>query len=242
MIHFGKISDDHLVALGNLLADLELPDTSAKLFLLHHHPVSYSNPTAGQPDFSQLANAEQLFNILCQHQFDLVVHGHTHQPRFRPHALDAAQPIGILASGSLSLALPRAWEGSVSNQFHLLEVHGRDPTTRYLQGIVRSWAYFCGPGWVQSSRERDGIAANEPFGLYDAPQVLRRSLRAALQQLFADREWISHEQLEASLPDLKYARPERIVDELRAIAAEEHYLLHDSVWHRLVILRSNNHG
>src|SRR5262249_13902779 len=147
-----------------------------RLFLVHHHPVAYDSPVDGPPDFSQMVNCEELFKLLRRYYFDLVIHGHTHQPRFHTLQAESSIPIGVLAAGSFSLQLPAEWQGKVNNQFHMLTIDGRDPATHCVQGELASWTYYFGHGWSPSTLDREGIAHTEPFGAYVGPHDCRTLL------------------------------------------------------------------
>lgn len=237
LLHYGRIDDGQLSALEDLLDRVDLSQEKLRIFLIHHHPITYSNPAPGRPDFSQLVNSERLLEILGKRFFDVIVHGHIHQPRFRTHEIDASTPIGILSAGSFSFSLPREWDGCVTNQFHLICVNGRSGDTNLVEGYVRSWAYFYAHGWIPSDRERDGIAHREPFGQYENPHLLRDSLKACLSDLFSTSSWVDWSGLVAVLPSVEYMRPDRVVDALDALAEELGFRIHDRTPERLVLLK-----
>ncbi len=227
LMHFGRIESSHITALDALIQSLDGNRQKTRIFLLHHHPIAYSNPAPGEQDFSQLVNSEMLMNILCRHRFDLVVHGHIHQPRFGTHEIDASSPLGILSAGSLSYSLPTRWQGSVANQFHLIEIDGRDPESGCATGTVRSWAYYFTHGWIPSVAEHDGIGHIEPFGKYDGTDQVASFLRPVLSALLVKNSWISWEALVKAAPTLRYARPVRIVEAMDLLSSELHFRVHE---------------
>ena len=210
LLHYGEISLSQLTALETLLATVDKSPDVLRVFLVHHHPISYDNPVPGEPDFSQMVNNEQLLQLLRQNYFDLLIHGHTHQPRFQIHQRDGSVPMGILAAGSFSLRLPIQWSGKVGNQFHVINIDGRNATTKFIEGSVQSWTYYFGHGWTRSSLDREGIAHQEPFGTHLDPHQCRDRLQALISARLATGDYTTWAALSTDDPSLIYLRPERI--------------------------------
>ena len=236
--HHGRIELHQLDQLRRQLEAMKHDQDKLRIFLIHHHPISYSNPTPGEPDFSQLVNSEDLLKLLSLHKFDLIIHGHTHQPRFKWHNIDGTGFIGILASGAFSLSLPRVWEGAVSNQFHLISVDSRDAATGHVAGQVLSWGYFCKHGWIQSRLERDGIHHREAFGHFSDPVQLRKTLRDLLRDGLDGKSWIAVESLFDAAPEFRYARIDRVMEALDELLPEFACTRHGEDLERSVILRN----
>ncbi len=55
------------------------------VLLTHHHVLPMTDPDPYWEDFSMMTNSDTLFDFIAKARVDLVVHGHKHWPRFRPH-------------------------------------------------------------------------------------------------------------------------------------------------------------
>ncbi len=237
LMHHGRMDASHLTRIDALLGDFDGQKDLLRVFLLHHHPLAYDQPSPTGVDFSQMLNCEQLLAVLHKHYVDLLVHGHTHQPRFQAITTDGAHPIAVLAAGTFSFLLPLQWQGRVGNQFHVLTVKERNLDTRCIQGTVNSWTYYAGHGWISSVHERDGIDHFEAFGTYPNPAELRDLLRPLLADLFRRRDWAKWEDVTEARPALKYARTSAVLQSLRELSAELRFDLHERALEKLVLLK-----
>lgn len=181
--HHGLADPDHIAAIRPYLESLHLPADCLRLFLVHHHPLNYTDPEPGRPDFSAMTNADSLLSLLHEFRFDLLVHGHKHHPRFQTHSTLTFPHLPILCSGSFSVEIDTRWSGTVDNQFHIVTVDGRAGTENRIVGRVTSWAFkHCG-GWIPSEDRTSGIHHIIPFGNY----VMPNELDARLKFLATDR-------------------------------------------------------
>jgi Icc-related predicted phosphoesterase len=235
LIHHGRMDHGHLSALRRVLERIDRGKDRLNLFLLHHHPVAYDAPD-GTADFSQLVNAEQLWNLLRDFGFDMIIHGHTHQPRFHTVLRDAGHPIGVLAAGSFSLQLPPQWHGKVGNQFHVISVDDR-VTPGVVRGRIRSWTYYYTHGWIPSIYDRDGIAHLEPFGAYPDPAQLSQAIQAVLLAMLHNRAWIKWTDLVHADPALAYVRPIAVLGALRDLASRFGFIVHRETLEDMIILK-----
>jgi len=118
-IHHGLVTNDSLAWLDAELQTRDLGAEKVKVFLVHHHPLQYSDHIPDVADFSVMTNAENLLKLLCKFKFDLVVHGHKHMPHFNTQMININLPLAILGAGSFSSQLDVSYNGHTSNQFHL---------------------------------------------------------------------------------------------------------------------------
>jgi UDP-2,3-diacylglucosamine pyrophosphatase LpxH len=237
-IHHGLISNEDLVYLDERLGRMELLPNKLRVFLVHHHPLQYSDPIAEEPDFSVMVNADNLLALLQRRQFDFLVHGHKHAPRFRTHISDTSFPLAILGAGSFSAQLDTRWSGYVNNQFHLVEIHGRDSESGCTFGLIKSWTYLCGQGWLESQKN-NGIRHLLPFGTYLLPQELRNSVRPVLRELFRNRDYVEWREVVQRLPRLQHLPPDRIVETLDAIAEQEGFRRHGEPPDGIILLKES---
>jgi UDP-2,3-diacylglucosamine pyrophosphatase LpxH len=218
--HHGLIDTSHLELLRSYLSTLDLSGGEVRLFLVHHHPLQYSDPTPEDPDFSIMVNSDNLLDLLREFKFDLLIHGHRHLPRFKTHSVEGATPLAVLCSGSFSVELDTRWLGAINNQFHLITIEGRDPEEEMILGRVTSWTYYYNRGWVPSKKEHDGIQHIEPFGAYMLPKRLLSLIAPILTQRFAETDYIEWRWVIEQLPQLEHLRPEvviRTLDELQKV-------------------------
>ena len=92
-------------------------------------------PIRRQPDFSLMTNAEDLLSLLHRYQFDFLIHGHKHNPRFLVHCSPSYSHLPILGSGSFSVLIDTLNSGKVDNMFHIVSVNRRDETRRMVYGL-----------------------------------------------------------------------------------------------------------
>jgi len=217
--HYGLADHDDLEQLKEKLAELPFTDQQVRAFLVHHHPMQYSDPDPDRPDFSVMVNAEELLDVLRQFRFDLLIHGHKHSPRFKTHSVEGAAPIAILCSGSFSIKIDSRWAGVVNNQFHMVEIDGRgSDEEKMIQGRVKSWTYTYARSWTPSQKEHSGIPHIEPFGSYIMPGRLEGLLGPVIEGKLKDSQYIEWSSIVATLPEMEHLRPEVIIRALDVLS------------------------
>lgn len=215
--HHGLIDAAHIQEIRQALKILPVAKDQLRLFLVHHHLLQYDDPTPASPDVSIMVNAEQLQALLREFSFDILVHGHRHLPRFTTHSLNGSPEVAILCAGSFSVEIDTRWTGTISNQFHLITVDGRDSDEHLIAGRVESWSYNFVRGWVESDDEHDGIPHVEPFGTYIRPEKLKSLIRPLLEARFLESDYIEWVEMVTREPRLRNLRPEvvlRVLNEL----------------------------
>jgi predicted phosphodiesterase len=187
--HHGDISQEQL---DQIRGDLGSRSIAGKyrVFLVHHHPVQYSDPV---PDFSIMANSEHLMELLAAERIDILIHGHKHVPRFEVHLAGSRHSLPVLCSGSFSKVLDNTLLGDAVNQFHLVEFSGRE-TDGLAKGAVRSWSFTTAKKWRPSVVQAAGIDHVNPFGRLANPDVLVDEIRPLLTE-YAERGWTTWDEL-----------------------------------------------
>jgi 3',5'-cyclic AMP phosphodiesterase CpdA len=180
-VHHGAIHPEHLSALETELASLVADEHKLRVFVVHHHPVQYSDPIADF-DFSTMQNSENLLTLLRRYRFDVLIHGHRHCPRVRTITENNGHPLVVLCSGSFSVSLDTRYSGIISNQFHVVDIEGTDGPTATVYGTIRSWAYVYGRGWSES-QVHNGIRSPENFGSALQPSHVRNTLGPIIKAL-----------------------------------------------------------
>jgi hypothetical protein len=208
-VHHGLVNEETLAEIDDYLTHTPQPKTTLKLFLVHHHPVQYSNPIPDEPDFSIMVNAANFLSLLSKHEFDMLIHGHKHKPHFRTEIINSSFPLAILGAGSFSVELDTRWSGLVNNQFHLVRIAGRDTTSTCVYGEVQSWAYLYGQDWIPSQKS-NGIKHILPFGAYIHPPALRNRMRDILNAKFTTKAYVEWPEILEEEPQLQYVEHDRL--------------------------------
>ncbi|GLX87753.1 hypothetical protein Pfra02_03220 [Pseudomonas fragi] len=223
--HCGEVRPDQLVEIDRLLAGLGRSD-KLKLFIFHHHPLQYLDVTFTAPDFSIMSNAAGLLDVISKYQFDFIVHGHKHIPRFKMEIKDDGHPLNILCAGSFSASLDHKYFEAVGNNFHLIDFHDRCPDSKYVRGSVRTWTHFSGRGWTPSLR-RAGVERQQNFGAFlPRPQLVAR-LKMMLEQEFDQAQFIMWPNFVEKHPEFRYFTNETLRASLKEASDSMNLILHE---------------
>lgn len=180
--HTGMIRQETVQGIDSFLQGISVNHSQMRVCLLHHHPIQYSERNPNSIDLSIAVNSENLITVLNKHSFDLILHGHKHQPRLKTHLNNNGHPFVSLCAGSFSSILnPLNFDGS-SNLFHVLNIDGRDQTSNGIQGTLQSWTHIADGTW-KASHENRGIPAVEAFGSLATPTQIRNDLLNSIPRL-----------------------------------------------------------
>lgn len=200
-VHHGLVAQDTIDALKDHLnksADLK---NKLKICLMHHHPLIYSETNPEYPDFSTAVNSENLMNLLCEHNIDLVIHGHKHNPRINYRVNNNSQPHLVVGAGSFSAHLDPVSFTGIPNTFHLLEIAGRDNATNGIHGLFTTWAYEGGGAW--GGNVGKNIPHVEQFGTTATAQEIKEAIKGFAAGRLLDRGFIKWKELTESNPTLQ---------------------------------------
>lgn len=139
----GKIDKGSIEEIEGYLKKNNFSD-KIKIFLCHHHPVQHSRNDLGEHDF--IENGDTLVNLLGEYKFDLIVHGHKHDPWLRYHTTECGYQIPILSSGSFSATAQVSWI-SKFNYFHMIELKKLNGKS---SGKVETWSFQNKAGWKKN--------------------------------------------------------------------------------------------
>lgn len=106
-----------------------------KFFLCHHHVLTHSNVDYSDTDF--IDKGDKLIALLNQFKFQIVIHGHKHDPR-----LTIQNSLPIFCSGSFSSRM-NLTETGAENTFHIIEL---EPGVS--KGTIKSWSLSQAKGWI----------------------------------------------------------------------------------------------
>jgi len=146
-LHHGLVREETIAWLSDNIPSRSPNEESVRCLILHHHLVPHGNVGLEARDFSVCQNGDKLLALLRSKDFDLVIHGHKHRPRFAIELVGSDHPIVMLGAGSFSADLAGEYGGGVHNQFHILSIHGRNPNRSRIYGELRNWAYVYPSGW-----------------------------------------------------------------------------------------------
>ncbi len=211
-------------------------DRRIKICVLHHHPIQYPEVAEYWTDYSILSNSADLMKYLTDFEFDFVVHGHKHKPCFAVHTELGAVMLPILCAGSFSKTLPTPYDANVANQFHMLEVDGRDTATGNIYGKIVSWAYCGAAGWKPSMNESHGIHHFTPFGKYKNRNIITNTIESILKKEAASKPHIKVEEICDMFDFLKYQPTDILKSVIEDVCLRNSFEIHGSRLDKAVIL------
>ncbi|MDK9681827.1 metallophosphoesterase family protein [Pseudoalteromonas shioyasakiensis] len=218
-IHHGSIELHELDALGKELVKIDC-NNKLKVLLTHHHPKNYTDRTFPDNDFSIMQNAEAFLRFATENEFDVIVHGHKHIPRFGIHSDALNYPIVSLSAGSFSASL-KDYHNGVANFFHIIQIEGNCPKNYNVLGRVTTWAYFDNNKWIQADKGRDFISHEEYFGDCRNRKVLKEHFRKAIKLAFNDGKFFRWKEHLLTQPELKYCNLHLRESAVSDVCAEE---------------------
>ena len=235
-IHNGIISEQSIKNLGNYLDSQRIEKNIMKIFLVHHHPVQYSDPIPDRPDFSIMTNSENLLKMLRKFEFDFLIHGHKHVPKFQTRSINSGFPLCILSAGSFSALLETRWSGFVNNQFHLLTIEHRDQDTNVIKGYVENWSFLSGKGWIQSEKH-NGIPYRVPFGTHLSINYISNQISKYISDEIKEKKFVKWKEITTFLPELIYLPLESQEELFVKIELEHGVEMYESVGERLFLVK-----
>lgn len=235
-VKFGEVDLKCLDALEKkLLAMKEPHDRRLKILLTHHHPKIYTDRTFPDADLSQMKNAEDFLKFASKNEFDFIVHGHKHIPRFDFQFDSNGYSVNILSAGSFSAQL-KDWHNGVANFFHLIEHHDFCLENSISRGKVISWSYFTNHKWKKSTYERDYISHEEYFGNILSKNKLKSILRNLISARPVEKKYLKWDELISKDPNLKYCNRKQLLLSIKDLSKELQYEIMPSENDNFVLL------
>jgi predicted phosphodiesterase len=154
----GKINSWQLEKLSRLLE--KEPKKSFKIAFTHHAPYEY-NPT-NSPGNDAMIGGSNLVNLLNKHEFNILIHGHKHDP-ILSYAQGPSDSITFFSAGSFSV-LPNRMLSRTLNSFHLMTLESRVISGCVKQGKIISYNYNITKGWTLGEKISSDFPANAGFG------------------------------------------------------------------------------
>lgn len=209
----GTFDDNRLSQLNEYLTKEKSSMASRRIAVMHHHP--YLHTFAGHDSSDVLSNGDAIIECLAKHRFRMIIHGHRHQSRLTI-ADSPSGPLVVFAAGSFS-AILRELSTVTRNLFHIIRIGGG---TSILKGSIESWEFNFGIGWNPTSVQSSAVAHHQEFSSNSAPVT---AVEVADLVKNSPQKSLSREQLNQSIPNLRYLVPQRI-KKLSEDLMEEHNL------------------
>ena len=225
-IHHGFIQSEIFGLIQDEIDQITDLQEKIKLFIVHHHPINYSDPII-EPDHSIMVNSEELLTFLRRNHFDLIIHGHKHAPRFKILKENSGFPIAILCAGSFSALLDTRWSGIVNNQFHIIDIEKRDNDTGLLNGFVKSYTFLSHKGWVPSI-PNNGIPHIMPFGTDVLPSQISQKIIPIIHTLFDKKSYIKWKDICKIHETFTYLPYEAVMHILTILQKEVTFEIHET--------------
>lgn len=213
------IKPETLEAIGKEIKYLSNESIQAKICMLHHHPIKHSNIN-NYKDSDSLDNGDELISLLCHNAFNIVIHGHKHQPRIVEY-----NGLSIFATGSFS-SIANLPATGFQTMFHVIEF-----TSDYKKGIIHSWEFNIRDGWQRNYNRKFPYKIG--FGANCDLEVTAKSIYDLVS---TDSMPKFYEEVLKIEPNLEFMIPERLVilgnilrDKYRLVVDPEYPLIPNKV-------------
>ncbi|KQS36828.1 metallophosphoesterase [Pedobacter sp. Leaf194] len=209
----GLISQEAINELEVELAKID--DEKLNIAMCHHNPIEHSHFGSGSKDF--MHNGDELIALLDKFNFDMIIHGHKHDPRIR-YAQGGSNPPVIFSSGSFSAFKTQLLQGAM-NAFHIIsfETDGG----KIGKGIIDTWFFIPTKGWMQGVKN-NYFESRVGFGaLVDLKTTANEILLWFQQSGERYCEWTD---LLNDFPDLNYVIPSDI-EKLKGLLKSKNILI-----------------
>jgi 3',5'-cyclic AMP phosphodiesterase CpdA len=173
----------------------EYRSCSFKIATLHHHPIHHSN-IKNWRDTDMVNNGDKLIALLNELGFQILIHGHKHQPR-----LIEINSFPVFATGSFACFANLQGTG-INTMFHVLQLNANSR-----KGNIYSWEFDFVKGWTHKLNEifppKVGFGSNRTVD----------ELATAIHNLFIQnaKKPMLFDEILAHEDDLKYTVPEKLI-------------------------------
>lgn len=213
----GKIDKGSIEEIDKYLHQFE-NESRIKILLCHHHPVQHSRGELGEHDF--IENGDELIDILGKHKYDLVIHGHKHDPWLRYHRTSNGYEIPILASGSFSASGQADYIGKF-NYFHYIEIKKDNGT---VNAKMKTWEFVSKQGWQVNKSMK--FYPYTGFGYTDSENNIADKID---QYLSAQNGTLTMwDNIVSHIPELEFLTPDKI-DALEKILSSKKILTNPEI-------------
>lgn len=172
-------------AIKKLPADVEY-----KIALCHHHPNKHHNIDYRDEDV--IDKGDLLLSLLNKYEFQILIHGHKHDPR-----VNYFNSLPVLCAGSFS-SLQNVRELAADNIFHIVTL---TKNSRY--GKIKSYTYGVSSGWHIKSGAY--FPCFTGFGYQDSINTLADKCNSWF--LKKNQDLISFADIILDIPDIEFLIP-----------------------------------
>lgn len=192
--HKAKRGECTLHQLNLLKSELKtLPNKPLQFAIIHHHPVHHAD--LGMLESDVMVGGNELLQLLCDFQFDMLIHGHKHHPKLQYFDRGASNLL-IFASGAFAAVDRRGLLTAVTrNLFHIVEF-----SVGKQCGIIKSWEWNGNKGWNPSTTTSADFPHKCGFGCVEPIDQLVDSINS----LLGKRMRMTWDETLVKLPQLQY--------------------------------------
>lgn len=194
----GKVDPTQLEAIEKYLSNLN--DDKLKLALCHHHPLPHERFKLGSGDV--IVGGNELIDLLNKYKFDLLIHGHKHDPWLR-YAPGSGSSVPIFSAGSFSATTNQILNGK-RNTFHLVTL---TKTENASYGKIKTWEYLPNIGWKLADSGDDGFPVHSGFGFKGKIVDLINDTDRVITKDFMDWEKFIKE-----VPEVEFLTPDECIE------------------------------
>ncbi len=173
-------------------------DNKIKIAICHHNPIEHSRYASGNKD--SMYNGDEFIELLDQNNFDLILHGHKHDPRVRYSPGSSESPL-LFSVGSFSAFKTLLLQGAY-NTFHIIDIEKNHNSKA--KGIIKTWFFVPTKGWKQEVAN-DFIKSTVGFGY--RVSILEKAEEIYLYLSTKSEKFLEWEEFILIFPDIKYLIP-----------------------------------
>lgn len=199
----GFIDQKTLNLLEKRLEKLDEAKKKYNVAICHHHPIPHERHHLGTHDL--IENGTELVDLLGRFDFQLVIHGHKHDPLVRYAPGGANSPV-VFSAGSFSAFKNLLLQGAY-NTFHIVTLEHELKKDCANHGKIETWFFTPSKGW-DSKVKNEYIEPKVGFGCRTAIRNLATEIQTWFMRGSKDnyewKEFITHfEMIEYLLPSDK---------------------------------------
>lgn len=196
--------------------------------VLHHHPQEHQLKEKFRDSYGPMRRGDQLLAVLNDHPGMgrwFIVHGHKHIPQLVHAGGALADNLVLFCAASLGAELWSPISTVTRNQFHVVSITDRpEAGLGTLRGVVESYFWGYGIGWMEPQRRGCGLPAVGGFGCMDD----FRDLALQVAELMDGKEFLPYEAVVAGIRRLPFQTPtqfDALEEQLQSLGLE---LMRDS--------------
>lgn len=185
-----------------------------RIAMCHHHPTQHANMSYKDGDV--MDKGDKLLQLLAKYDFQIIIHGHKHEPR-----LSYLHEMAVFAAGSFS-SHENVRDLGAENVFHMITLHKGET-----QGEIESFVYSPGKGWYRKTGAY--FPTYTGFGCRDQPEQLAKAINVWFDQHaqnLSAGSICSFDDLLIAIPNIKFLIP-ATQDKLANILEAEYNLFLD---------------